>query len=100
MRTVPTIGCAGKDSHDYSFQYVYPQSNGLATETPSIVIGMCRHCGDIYTVEVPSLTQRVYFHEQKTPFRGLEIPPDSGSHLNFGNGTTSPSDPTPGPSNW
>lgn len=57
MRTVPTIGCAGKDYHDYQFQYVYQQSQGhsisSSDSTPDNVIGMCRSCGDVYMVEVP-----------------------------------------------
>lgn len=50
MRTVPTIGCAGKEHHDYQFQFV--QARGLSTMAPEAIIGMCRNCGDVYTVEV------------------------------------------------
>ena len=115
MRTVPTIGCAGKDGHDYQFQYAYPQSLGHGLPGPSTppdrVIGMCRSCGDVYMVEVPSHALNTPSRQQDTLFGSGEIQSTRSIATEgpfFGgvsisrdrdDGPTN-SVPTPRPSNW
>ena len=87
MRTVPTIGCAGKEHHDYQFQFV--QARGLSTMAPEAIIGMCRSCGDVYMVDV-NRPRQVEENEEfrfRQSIQNASAPPWDGSVPVSGSGS-------------
>ena len=114
MRTVPTIGCAGKEHHDYQFQLIQPRDRGLNSGfniVPEAIIGMCRSCGDVYMVDVNRIAQpdqarndeaevlRSGFWSQPGATQGTMAGQGGGITRDRDDGPTN-SVPTPGPSNW